>query len=323
MKLQDKVFQMFICGTGNHLDYALKNNLGGVIFFTKDIRTKEQFSGLVHAIKNQAKNYPFLSIDQEGGRVERTKNIHPGYLSPKEAYNKGAEFLKTQTKKIADELKGYGLNMNFAPCLDVDSNPNNPIIGDRAFSCSPDDVIKGYDIVAPVYKRAGIIHVIKHFPGHGDADKDSHKELPKINLPMTKMKSIHIKPFEYAISKGADMIMVAHLHCTCFDKTEIPTSLSNNCINYLRKNLKFKGIAISDDMYMKGLDKYGMSEACIMGIEAGLNMFIYKDSSSKTLYTIEDVIRKAEKDSLFKEKINESYNKIAMLKQKYNLIKIP
>ena len=319
MRLKDKIFQMFICGTGSNLDYSLKNNLGGVIFFTEDIKTKPQFIDLVNDIKSKSKSPLFLSIDQEGGRVERTTNIHPRYLSPKDAFQGGTTLLTQQTKTIADELISYGLNMNFAPCLDVNSNPNNPIIGDRAFSNIPEEVIAGYKIVAPVYKEKNIIPVVKHFPGHGDADKDSHKELPIIDLSLSDMEKIHIKPFEYAIKNDADIIMIAHLHCTCFDKEELPTSLSKNCLDYLYKKLHFNGITISDDMYMKGLAKYGMNEACILGIKAGLNMFIYRDSSDETISVIENLIKEAEKDIELRELTDISYNKILNLKSKYNL----
>lgn len=318
--LSEKVFQMFITGTGNNLDYALKNGLGGVIFFTRDIDSKVQFSDLINEIKRKSAISPFLSIDQEGGRVERTENIHERYLSPMFAYKKGAEFLSEQTEAIANELKEYGINMNFAPCLDVNSNPNNPIIGERAFSDSPNDVIKGYDIVSRIYKNNGIIPVIKHFPGHGDADKDSHKELPVIDLACDEMEKTHISPFKHAIQSGAEAIMVAHLHCKCFDEEEIPTSISKNCINYLRDNLEFHGVTISDDMFMRGLGKYSMTDACLMGIEAGLNLFIYRDCSDETLNVIENVIKTAEKNSYLRSKIDESYEKIIQLKSNYGII---
>ena len=238
--IKEKVYQMFITGTGPNLEQMIKSGLGGIIFFTDDIQSEEQFRGLIKSIKNKYNTiHPFLSIDQEGGRVERTENIHPRYLSPMFAYQKGETFLKEQTQTIAKELKEYGINMNLAPCLDVNSNPNNPIIGERAFSNKPQDVCRGYDVVSKIYAQNNIIPVIKHFPGHGDADKDSHKELPKIDLDKITTETIHIHPFRYAINNGADAVMVAHIHSTYFDKEEIPASLSENCINYLRNTLNF------------------------------------------------------------------------------------
>ena len=134
------------------------------------------------------------------------------------------------------------------------------------------------------------------------------------------MEKVHIYPFKHAICSGADVVMVAHLNCKCFNVDDTPTSLSTNCIDYLRKSLNFNGLVISDDMYMNGLSKYSMTEACQMGIMAGINMFIYRDSSDKTLEVIENIINLAEKDSELRERINYSHNKVIELKRKYDLI---
>ena len=312
--MKKKLYQMFILGTdGGAYKKALSEGLGGVIFFTKDIQSTEQFRKLVKKCKDLASIPPFLSIDQEGGRVERTENIHNGkkYLSAKFAFEKGEEFLKTQTEEISKELKSYGLNLNFSPCIDVNTNPNNPIIGERAFSDNPDEVIRAEKIVSKTYLDNGIIPCVKHFPGHGDANSDSHKTLPLIDLPIKEMENTHIKPFK-ACAKTAKMVMVAHLHCTYFEKEEIPTSLSKNAISYLRNNLGFDGIVISDDMIMKGVAKFGVQEAIEMGIRAGINMFIYRDSTP--IEAIEKIAQRAQNDSELAQKIVESYEKIIKLK---------
>ena len=324
MDLKTKLYQMFILGTeGDGYIQALEKGLGGMIFFTKDILTKNQFKNLVSDIKSKALIPPFLSIDQEGGRVERTENIHNGkkYLSAKYAYEKGEDFLRNQTKEIAQELKSYGLNLNFAPCIDVNTNPNNPIIGERAFSSNPDNVIKGEKIVSQTYRENGIIPCAKHFPGHGDANADSHLTLPEINLPLEEMEKTHIRPFA-ACAKTIEMIMVAHLHCTCFEKALIPTSLSKNVISYLRNKLGFDGVIISDDMIMKGATKFGFVNACEMGIRAGLNMFIYRNSTPETINIIETIAQKALTDKELQEKIEYSFEKINNLKSKFELINL-
>lgn len=316
MDLKTKLYQMFILGTeGDGYIQALEKGLGGMIFFTKDILTKDQFKNLVSDVKSKALIPPFLSIDQEGGRVERTENIHNGkkYLSAKYAYEKGEDFLHNQTKEIAQELKSYGLNLNFAPCIDVNTNPNNPIIGERAFSNAPDEVIKCEKIVSQTYRENGIIPCAKHFPGHGDANADSHLTLPEINLPLEEMEKTHIKPFA-SCAKTIEMIMVAHLHCTCFEKDVVPTSLSKNAISYLRNKLGFEGVIISDDMIMKGATKFGFVNACEMGIRAGLNMFIYRNSTPETINIIETIAQKALKDKELQEKIEYSFEKINNLK---------
>ena len=314
--MRNKLYQMFILGTaGDGYKKALKEGLGGIIFFTNDIQTPEQFKSLVSECKNYALIPPFLSIDQEGGRVERTENIHNGkkYLSAKFAYEKGLDYLKNQSEEIAKELKNYGINLNFAPCVDVNTNPNNPIIGERAFSNNVDEVINASKIVAETYRQNGITPCAKHYPGHGDANADSHLELPKIELPLDEMKKTHIKPFA-ELSKTIEMIMVAHLHCTCFEEEIIPTSLSKNSIDYLRNTLDFDGVIISDDMIMKGIEKYTKAEAIEKGIKAGLNMFIYRNSDSETINAIERVLEKAKTDNLLAQNIETSYEKIMHLK---------
>lgn len=311
--MEKLVYQMFILGTGEALDESLKKGLGGVIFFTKDIQSKEQFKSLVCDIKSKSLIPPFLSIDQEGGRVERTENVHPRYLSPRFAFQEGEDFLRRQSEKIALELKDYGLNLNFAPCADVNTNPNNPIIGERSFSSNTDDVIKGINIVSEEFRKNGIIQCLKHFPGHGDADKDSHLTLPCIDLPLNEMEEIHIRPFK----EKADMIMVAHLHCTCFDKNVIPASLSKNAVGYLRNNIGYNGVVITDDMVMKGVQDFGAVEACIMAIEAGVDMFIYRNANKETIEIIEEVIKRVENSESLKERVLASNKRIVELKSKF------
>jgi len=313
---------MFILGLdGGNCQEALKRGLGGVIFFTKDIQNAQQFKDLIAELKQESLIPPFMSIDQEGGRVERTENIHRGkkYLSAKFAFEKGLKFLENQTNEIAQELKTYGINLNFAPCIDTNTNPLNPIIGERAFSSDPDEVISGEKVVSKSYKTHKIIPCIKHFPGHGDADSDSHLTLPVIDLPLDEMEKTHIKPFATAIQNGADMVMAAHLHCTCFEKNVIPASLSQTALNYLRNVLNFDGVIISDDMVMKGVAGFGEVEACEMGIKAGLNMFIYRNSNDSTVSIIEQIYEKAKTDEILRNNIQNSYKKIMKLKEKYSI----
>ena len=311
---------MFILGCdGGGYEKALKEGLGGIIFFTKDIQSAEQFKNLIEDIKSKSLIPPFLSIDQEGGRVERTENIHGGkkYLSAKYAFEKG--ILAEQTEEIAKELKSYGINMNFAPCIDVNTNPDNPIIGERAFSNNPDEVIKCEKTVSERYRKNGIIPCAKHFPGHGDANADSHLTLPRIDLSLEEMEKTHIKPFA-ACARTIETVMVAHLHCTCFERDVIPTSMSKNAINYLRK-LGFDGVAISDDMIMAGANfapfvkgVRGDFLACEKAIRAGLNMLIYRNSKPETIEIIEAIAKKAETDKELQENIEKSYEKIIKLK---------
>ena len=311
--MEELIYQKFILGTGESLNYALKRGLGGVIFFTRDILSQDQFKNLINDIKLKSKFPPFLSIDQEGGRVERTENIHARYLSPKYAYQKGEAFLLAQTEKIAQELFHYGINLNFAPCADVNTNPNNPIIGERAFSSDAEVVSKCVKIVSEVYRKNGIIPCLKHFPGHGDASKDSHLTLPQIDLPLGTMEKFHIKPFRDNIN--AEMIMAAHLHCTCFDKEVVPASLSKNVIGYLRNILKYDGVVITDDMEMMGVKAYGGLEACEMAIRAGVDMFIFREANKETVALIDNLVHKVERDETLSQLVLESGLRIQKLKK--------
>ncbi len=318
--MKKMIYQKFILGTGERLENALLQGLGGVIFFTKDIQNEEQFKNLVLDIKSKALISPFLSIDQEGGRVERTENIKKKRLSARYAFEKGEEYLAQQSEEISAELKAWGLNLNFAPCVDVNTNPNNPIIGERAFASNVEDVIKGGKIFIEASRKNNIIPCVKHFPGHGDANKDSHLDLPKIDLSMKEMEKVHIKPFKCAIENNIEMIMVAHLHCTCFDKESLPTSLSQNAVGYLRNQLGYKGVVITDDMIMKGVQAFGSLDACIMAIKAGVDMFIFREADDKTLKIIEDLPSIVEKDEELKTKVIESNNRILNLKKMYGIL---
>ena len=317
--MKELIYQKFILGCQN-LDDALKKGLGGVIFFTKDIKTTEQFKDLIKSIKSKSKIPPFLSIDQEGGRVERTENLRPKRESARFAFLKGEDFLKNQAEEISKELVEYGVNLNFAPCIDVNTNPKNPIIGERSFGENPNDVIKGMKIFVKASREFGVIPCVKHFPGHGDADKDSHLTLPEMNLSLDEMQKIHLKPFVEAINDNIEMIMVAHLYCRFFDNKHIPASLSQNVIGYLRNVMNYKGVIISDDMVMKGVQAFGSLEACLMAINAGVDMFIFRDSDFETLDMIEKLVKIVENDKILQDKVLKSNKRIMDLKKRYRII---
>jgi len=320
---RNKIYQMFILGLegedlekNSNLINALQDGLGGVIFFTQNIKSTEGFKNLINNIKKEAVVTPFLSIDQEGGRVERTENIFGGkkFLSAKFAAEKGEDFLKSQTEEISTLLKDLGINLNFAPCIDVNTNPNNPIIGERAFSNDTDEVIKFGKIVVDTYLENGIIPCTKHFPGHGDASVDSHIALPKIDLSLDEMEKTHIKPFKEVDSP---MVMVAHMHCSAFDNEEIPTSLSKNAINYLKTELNYQGLIITDDMVMGGVLGLDATEACKQAINAGVNILLYRNSYDKTLQIIDKLAMQAESDDELLNNINASYDKILSYKSDF------
>lgn len=324
LDLKKKLYQMFILApTGfryeesPNLDIALKQGLGGIIFFTHNIKTAKQFKNLIETIKENAILPPFLSIDQEGGRVERTENIHNGkkYLSAKIAFAKGLDFLESQTQEIASELKSYGINMNFSPVLDVNTCDSNPIIGERAFSSKTDEVITASNIVIKTYLKNKIIPVAKHFPGHGMTSLDSHLTMPVCDLSFEELERIHIAPFKNAIAQNIPAIMVSHIHYKCFDKEAIPASISNNVIKKrLRQTLNFKGLIVSDDMDMGGISGFSRLEAITKAIHAGINLFLFRNCEQEIMDTIEQVYQLALNDHSLKQNIEQSFERIYELK---------
>lgn len=326
VNIKEKIYQMFILGLEGleleknpNLVNALQNGLGGVIFFTQNIKTIDQFKELILDIKKKSMFSPFLSIDQEGGRVERTENIFAGkkYLSAKFAAQKGETFLRKQTEQISGLLNNFGINLNFAPVVDVNTNPDNPIIGVRAFSNDTDEVIKFGKIVTETYIENGITPCLKHFPGHGDASVDSHIALPKMELSLEEMEKTHIRPFKEIESP---MIMIAHMHCSAFDKEELPTSLSKNAIDYLRGKLGYKGLIITDDMDMGAIsEKWNKTSRSsqltahsspIQAIKAGANILLYRNSDEETIQIIEEIAQIALEDEELFNNINKSFEMI-------------
>lgn len=330
LTLRQKISQMFITGfSGQNVVFnrnfvnLVENGLGGVIFFSQNISNEKQFRELISTISEKAYIPMFYSIDQEGGRVERTEKIHGGkkYLSAKNAYEMGLSYLQNQTKEIALELKGYGINMNFAPVLDVNTNKDNPIIGERAFSSNADDVVAGAKVVIREYEKYGIITVGKHFPGHGDAGSDSHKTLPTIDLSKEEMQE-HLKPFEEAIKIGLPAIMAAHVLYPALDENENPASISKKILNDLLVNkMNFNGVIITDDMEMNGIKGFTKLEACIKAINAGVNMFIFRDTTKEVFELIEKLEKAVIEGIIPEEKIDFSVEKITNLKRQYGLIR--
>jgi len=328
--LRQKINQLFIAGYSGEAPEScrifselLSDGLGGVIFFTQNIKTKEQFINSIEKIKKNSLIVPFLSIDQEGGRVERTENIHNGkkYLSAGDSALKGEEFVKEQTKNLCSELKSYGINMNFAPVLDTNTNPNNPIIGIRAYGDTPEKVIKLADIVREVHEKHGIISVGKHFPGHGDTKTDSHVEMPVVDIEENEFRQTHLKPFQYEIEQGIPAIMVSHVYYKCFDTEPVPASLSKNITDtLLRKDLNFKGLVISDDMVMGAVKDLDVKDTYVKGIKAGINCFIYRNSDKKLLKILSIIEEEAKKDNKLIERIEKSFELIFEMKRKYSIL---
>jgi len=334
LTLGEKIAQMFIMGfSGSKLDNnninilkAVKSGLGGIIFFADNIESCEGLKDLIKQLQDNASIPLFMSIDQEGGLVERTIIVKEkiDYLTPMALANTGnTGNIEIHTQIMALELKSLGINMNFAPVLDVNTQKTNPIIGIRAFSSNTDEVIKYSEPVYKTFKKHNIIPVGKHFPGHGEAVIDSHIDMPSIDIGMEELEKIHLKPFITAIQNNIDAIMIAHVNYSAFNKdTKIPASLSKEVItDYLKDKSGFEGLIISDDMVMGGItEHYDHFEACKMAINAGIDIFIFRDSSDTNMKLIDKLADDAANNPDLENRITESVKKIFKFKEKYNLI---
>lgn len=332
MNLKEKISQMFIMGFSGtsltseniNIQNLIKNGLGGVIYFAENIESYNQIRNLSEELQALSEIPLFISIDQEGGRVERTKNIKNkiDYLTPMAlASIKNPEFVKRHTEIMVRELKFMGVNMNFAPVLDVNTNPDNPVIGIRSFGSNPDEVIKYSEPVYKTFAENNIIPVGKHFPGHGETSVDSHFDMPVTDLSLKELENIHIKPFKHALNKGLDALMISHVFYKCFNGENTPASLSEEIITkYLKEKLNFKGLIISDDMVMGGISKhYNYLEACIKGINVGIDLFIFRNSGDDMIKLIDELTDAAEKGLISLERTDESVNKILFFKEKYKI----
>ena len=336
LTVKEKIFQMFIMGfsgtdlnpENKNIQNAIKNGLGGVILFAENIDSYNQISDLSKNLQDTAKIPLFVSIDQEGGLVERTINIKNkiNYLTAMAlASTQNPEFIEKHTQIMAEELKFMGVNMNFAPVLDVNTNANNPIIGVRSFGSSTKDVIKYSEPVYRTFIQNNIIPVGKHFPGHGETSMDSHLDMPAVELSFEELENVHIKPFKNALNNNLDALMIAHVFYKCFDfpeKKAVPASLSKTIItDYLKGKLNYKGLIISDDMVMGGISKhYSYLDACIKGINAGIDLFIFRNSNDEIIKLIDELVNAVEKGLIPLEKIDESVEKILFIKEKYGIL---
>ena len=330
MSLDEKIGQLIIAGIDGTNINAASNQLieqykiGGVIFYAENAETSEQTKAFVNNLKvaNQTNQYPlFISIDQEGGRVARlpkqveklpTAAVIGKKNDPDYAFNVG--------RTLGTQLSQSGFNMNFAPVLDVNSNPNNPVIGDRSFSADPEIVsILGVQTMKGIEEQY-VIPVVKHFPGHGDTSVDSHIELPKVDKTLKQLEQLELIPFKKAIQVGADVIMVAHILLPQLDNS-YPASMSTPIItDLLRHDLGFNGLVITDDMTMKAItNHYGIGEAAVQSIKAGSDIVLVAHHPKQTIAVIEALKVAVTANEITVQRIDESVARVIKLKEKYKL----
>ena len=330
MSLEEKIGQMLIAGVDgyeindNEVKLIREYHIGGFILFARNINKPEQLLKLTNSLKaeNAANRAPLLiSVDEEGGRISRLpkdvtnlpRNKTIGKINNKDfSYEVGL--------RLAEKVQAFGFNMDFAPVLDINSNPKNPVIGDRSFGTDAQLVSElGVQTMKGI-KAGGVIPVVKHFPGHGDTAVDSHIGLPTVNNDLERLESFELIPFRDAINHDADCIMVAHIRLPKLDE-ENPASLSRTIItDVLRGKLQYKGVIITDDMNMGAImETYDLAAAVLKAVDAGNDIILVAHKYENALYAFH-TIQKAVLDGVLSEKrIDESVYRILALKSKYNL----
>lgn len=330
MSLKEKIGQMVIVGfDGYTVDDNTRAmiesyNVGGFILFSRNVESSKQLLDLLNSLKsiNSTNKVPlFLSVDEEGGRVSRMPAEFKDLPTAKTIGKvNNSDFSRKIGSILAGEIKAFGFNMDFAPVLDINSNPNNPVIGDRSFGSNAQIVSKlGVQIMKGI-RADGVIPVVKHFPGHGDTSVDSHVGLPSVNNSMESLKGFELVPFNDAIKNGADAVMIAHILLNKVDPQN-PASLSKTVItDLLRKQMDFNGVIITDDMTMGAITKnYNISDAAIKAVNAGSDVVLVCHGYDNEVAVI-DALTKAVKDgNITQEQIDKSIYRILKLKHKFNL----
>lgn len=276
-----------------------EEEVGAVILFRRNIKSLEQLKRLTSQLQELAGGNLLIGIDHEGGRVFRMPppftQIPSMRAVAKYAQRHPQERVLFQLGQLmAKELSAVGIHMNFAPVLDLDTNADNPIIGDRAFSADPIMVANmGCDLMDG-HLDVGVIPCGKHFPGHGDTYEDSHHALPHVPHTPERMEIMELVPFRAAIERGVPTIMTAHVVYEGWD-AERPATLSPRIIeSVLREKCGFGGVIISDDLHMQGIAKYWTVEAAsIMAISAGCDLLAvcrYPDSARRAIEAVKTAV---------------------------------
>ena len=291
---------------------------GGVILFPKNIINPEQTKNLTSQIHALNTIPTFIYVDEEGGpvtRVSRNPEFNlPVFKDMKTIGETGdPEVAYRAGRTIGSYLKEYGFDVDFAPVADVDTNPDNPIIGRRAFSSNPNQAAKMDSAFYKGLKAEGIFGCYKHFPGHGDTQTDTHKGYTELNKSWKELLECEIIPFKAGIAEKINFIMISHITCPKVDSSGNPTTFSKVLLqDKLRKELKYEGIIITDSMEMGAiLNEFDPAEAAIQSILAGADIILIPYNYTKTF----DAVEKAVKEGRISEKrINESVSRILKVK---------
>lgn len=302
--------------------FIIDNNIAGVVLFARNLIEPKQIHELCTELQSLRhkmidKAPLFISVDMEGGRVARLKSpftIWPAVKNLGDLDNPTITF--HFANRMGQELKAIGINLDFAPCVDIFSNPKNTVIGDRSVGSDPELVAKHTSALVRGYIKSGIISCAKHFPGHGNTLIDSHEDLPVENADLKRLNDFELVPFKRSFRARVDMVMSSHIQFPKVDP-KWPVTLSETFLkNILRDDIRFRGIVVSDDLGMKAMTKHFEPEIIpVRALQAGVEILLYCNEPDAPPKAIEDITTAIAQGSLQKEQLQTSYMKIMNLKK--------
>ncbi|MCD4783051.1 MAG: hypothetical protein K8T10_04375 [Candidatus Eremiobacteraeota bacterium] len=329
LSIEEKVAQMFIIDfPGHEINDRTRRHFrdiswGGVILFAKNIESRKQTENLNQSLMKLNDKLPMMiSLDQEGGIVNRADfpdmNLLPGNM----ALGAGGDIdmVEKMYRISGQELKELGFHMDYAPVADVNSNPDNPLIGVRSFGDDPIDVGEMTSAAVRGMQSAGLSACAKHFPGHGDTILDSHLELPRIDAPIERIEKVELHPFKKAIDAGVEAIMTAHIIFGAFDTDDpVPATLSYKILTeLLRKKMGFNGLIVTDSMRMKAIaDNYSPVESAVMTVKAGADIILMLGHFETQVEGYDAVLESVRTGEISEERIDESVERILDFKKRY------
>lgn len=329
LSLRQKVGQLFICGfdalePNDHITQLIeKYGLGGVIYFRRNVKDAHQLAHLsagLQAISQRSGGQPlFITVDQEGGmvsRIEKGATLLPGNMALGAAFAPSGVY--ASAKVMGKELRQMGVNMNLAPCLDINNNRLNPVIGVRSYGETAAIVSDMGTHAVKGLQDMGVIATVKHFPGHGDTTADSHHDLPVVPHSMERLMELELAPFITAIEGGVDAIMTAHVVFEALEESGVPSTLSYRILTeLLRVQLGFKGLIVTDCLEMKAISEgIGVVEGAVRAIEAGSDILLVSHELERQITAIEAVIAAVESGRIPESRIDESVLRIMTNKYK-------
>jgi beta-N-acetylhexosaminidase len=318
--LERKAAKMLAVGfTGttppNELRELIGRGVASAILFKRNIEAPEQVAALTTDIKRIARHPVLLCVDQEGGRVARLRDGFTTIPSMRALGKTNDVRLAYDVGRVlARELRAVNIDLDFTPVVDVDTNPNNPVIADRSFGADVDLVSRMGVALIKGLQENGAAACAKHFPGHGDTSQDSHYDLPRLPHSVDRLRRVELPPFKAAVDADVAMIMTSHVIFEPLDG-KYPATMSRSALDgILRDQMHYDGVVISDDLEMKAIaDHFALEDVIIRGVDAGCDLFAVCHSAELQNEFIDILVRAVERGDVSRDRIEEANRRVDRL----------